>query len=347
MKAMILAAGLGTRLRPLTDHCPKPLLPLMLQPMLAHLLRQLQRYEVRDVIINLHHHATQLATWLGDGSRWGLHLSLSFEQEILGPAGALKRVEPWLRDGPFFVINADELVDLDLQAVWHWHAARPDALVTMVVRPDPAARAYGAVVVDTADRVVHINGRPSGRAAAAGQETIFTGIQIVAPPVLDWIPPARFVSTTAEVYPALIEHHQGVYGYRYTGYWLDVGVPERYLQAHWDMLDGRLGDEWESYLPPGSQVVRYPDSGLTHAEGATIMPPVVFGPGVTVAPRAQIGPYTVLGTGCHVAAGALVQASVLGERVQVGAGTHVRHCILGVDVCLPATSRLSKIIRSQ
>lgn len=347
MKAMILAAGLGTRLRPLTDHCPKPLLPLMLQPMLAHLLRQLQRYEIRDVIINLHHHATQLATWLGDGSRWGLRLSVSFEQEILGPAGALKRVELLLRDGPFFVINADELVDLDLQAVWHWHAARPDALVTMVVRPDPAARAYGAVVVDTADRVVHINGRPAGRAAATGQETIFTGIQIVAPPVLDWIPPARFVSTTAEVYPALIEHHQGVYGYRYTGYWLDVGVPERYLQAHWDMLDGRLGDEWESHLPPGSQVVRGLDGDLPHAAGATIRPPVVFGPGVTVAPRAQIGPYTILGAGCHVAAGALVQASVLGERVQVGAGTHVRHCILGADVCLPATSRLCKIIRSQ
>jgi len=101
MKAMILAAGLGTRMRPLTDHCPKPLLPLLLQPILDHILAQLPRHGIRDVIINLHHHADQLARWLGDGSRWGVHLSLSFEPEILGTAGALKRVEPLLRDAPF------------------------------------------------------------------------------------------------------------------------------------------------------------------------------------------------------------------------------------------------------
>ena len=138
MKAMILAAGLGTRMRPLTDYCPKPLLPLLLQPMLDHTLAQLQRYGIRDVMINLHHHAEQLAAWLGDGSRWDVHLSLSFEPEILGTAGALKRVEPWLRDAPFLVLNADVLLDVDLHALEHWHCQH-QALVTMVVRPDPAA----------------------------------------------------------------------------------------------------------------------------------------------------------------------------------------------------------------
>src|SRR5437773_4895644 len=121
MKAMILAAGLGTRMRPLTEHCPKPLLPLLLQPMLDHLLRQLQWHGIRDVIINLHHQAEQLARWLGDGSRWDVRLSLSFEPKILGTAGALKRAETLLRKAPFFVLNAAVLLDVDLHALWHWH----------------------------------------------------------------------------------------------------------------------------------------------------------------------------------------------------------------------------------
>src|SRR5215510_6608852 len=166
MKAMILAAGLGTRMRPLTEHCPKPLLPLLLQPMLDHTLAQLQRYGVRDVIINLHHQAEQLVQWLGDGSRWAMRLCLSFEPEILGTAGALKRVEPWLSDAPFLVLNADVWLDVDLHALEHWHRQR-QALLTMVVRPDPAARSYGAVVLDNDDRVRLINGRPSTHAQAA------------------------------------------------------------------------------------------------------------------------------------------------------------------------------------
>jgi NDP-sugar pyrophosphorylase family protein len=208
MKAMILAAGLGTRMRPLTDHCPKPLLPLLLQPMLDHILAQLPRHGIHDVIINLHHHADQLARWLGDGSRWGVHLSLSFEPQILGTAGALKRVEPLLRDAPFLVLNADVLIDVDLQALWHWHCQR-QALVTMVLRPDPAARSYGAVIVDADDRVRLINGRPSTHMPATGQETMFACVQVVEPQVLERIPPDCFSMTTTDVYPALIERHAG------------------------------------------------------------------------------------------------------------------------------------------
>jgi len=226
MKAMILAAGLGTRMRPLTDHCPKPLLPLLLQPMLDHILTQLARHGIHDVIINLHYHADQLARWLGDGSRWGGHLSLSFEPEILGTDGALKRVEPLLRDAPFFVLNADVLIDVDLQALWHWHCQH-QALVTMVLRPDPAARSYGAVLVDADNHVRLINGRPSRRVPTTGQETMFACVQVVDPQVLECIPPDCFSMTTSDVYPALIECNEAVYGYHYTGYWMDIGTPER------------------------------------------------------------------------------------------------------------------------
>jgi len=345
MKAMILAAGLGTRMRPLTEDCPKPLLPMLLQPMLDHLLAQLRRYEVRDIIINLHHQAEPLAQWLGDGRRWDVRLFLSFEPEILGTAGALKRVEPLLREAPFLVLNADVLMDVDLAALWHWHCQRR-ALVTMVVRPDPAARAYGPVIVDSHDRVLLINGRPSTHAPAAGQETIFACMQVVDPRVLERIPPDRFSMTTSDVYPALLERQEAVYGYRYSGYWIDIGVPERYLQAHWDLLDGALGSHWCHRLPEGSRVVLSPDDAPLAVPGVTLVPPVVLGPGVALAPHVRLGPYAVLGAGCRLASRAVVRHSVLWERVQVGDGAYVDGCVLGTDLHVPAASTLVQVVRS-
>src|SRR5262245_32478808 len=339
MKAMILAAGLGTRMRPLTEHCPKPLLPLLLQPILDHILTQLRRYDVRDVIINLHHQAAQLVQWLGDGSRWDVHLVLSFEPEILGTAGALKRVEPLLLDAPFLVLNADVLMDIDLHALWHWHCQR-QALLTMVVRPDPAARAYGPIIVDSDDRVLLINGRPSTRAPATGQETMFACMQVVDPQVLDRIPPDCFSMTTTDVYPALLERQEAIYGYRYTGYWVDIGVPERYLQAHWELVDGALGDAWHHRLPVGSRAVLRPEDVAGTAPGVTLVPPVVLGPGVELAPGVRLGPYTVLGAGCRLASGAVVRDSVLWERVQVGEGAQVQGCVLATGVHVPAASIL-------
>ena len=345
MKAMILAAGLGTRMRPLTEHCPKPLLPLLLQPMLDHILAQLHRYGVRDVIINLHHQAEQLARWLGDGSRWDVRLFPSFEPEILGTAGALKRVEPLLREAPFLVLNADVLMDVDLRALWHWHCQRR-ALLTMVVRPDPAARSYGPVVVDADDRVRLINGRPLAHAPATGQETLFTGLQVVDPQVLERIPPDCFITTTANVYPALLERQEVVYGYRYTGYWMDIGVPERYLQAHWDMLHGVLGDHWLHRLPVGSHVVLRPDDMPGTVPGVTLVPPVVLGPDVALAPGVSLGPYAVLGAGCRLASGAIVRDSVLWERVQVGEGAQVQGCVLATGVHVPAARVMVSVVMS-
>jgi NDP-sugar pyrophosphorylase family protein len=299
--------------------------------MLAHVLEQLQAQGVTEVIINLHHRASQMRQWLGTGTQWGLRLHLSYEQEILGTAGGIKRVEAWLHDAPFVVMNADVLVDLDLRAVWHWHCQRR-AMVTMVLRPDPVARAYGPVLVDATDRVLCINGRPCDRAPSAAQEMMFTGIQVVSPEVLQWIIPERHVSTTADIYPALLARQQAVYGYRHTGYWMDVGVPERYRQAHWDILNGALGAQWRHRLPAGSQYIWH--GGVPHGgeNGVTIMPPVVLGREVALAPGACVGPYAVLGAGCRIGTNAVVRESILWEDVRVAPGARLYRGILGAGV---------------
>ena len=340
MKAMILAAGLGTRLQPLTDRLPKPLLPLMLVPMLGHLLAQLHCQGVREVVINGHHLADRLAAWLGDGSRWGLHLAFAHEPEILGTAGALKNAAALLRGAPFLVINADVLADVDLQALWTRHRER-GALVTMVVKPGPAARDARPVVIDEHDRVRQINGRPEALDPSPGEEgTIFTGIQIVDPQVLDAIPANRFVSTTADTYPQLLQDGQPVFAYRHHGYWLDVGVPERYLQAHWDLLDGVLPTSWEDWLPAGSRVVR--DASEQRMNGAIVNPPAVLGADVTLAAGSRVGPYAVLGAGCHLGLNTEARESVLGDNAAVGAGAVLRRCIVGQGARLPTGQSLQE-----
>jgi NDP-sugar pyrophosphorylase family protein len=340
-KVMILAAGLGTRLHPLTVRCPKPLLPLMLRPMLEHVLEQLRRFEVQEVVINLHHQAEQLRQWLGDGSRWQLQLQLSHEPDILGTAGAMKRVASWLQGAPFVVINADVLTDIDLQEVWRWHDAHA-AMVTMVVRPDPAARQYGAVVVDSHNRVRQISGRPTMGEPVEGEDMVFTGIQVVSPQVLNRIPPGCLVSTTAEIYPALVADGEAVYGYRHTGYWMDIGVPERYRQAHWDILDGRLGEQWLHCLPAATRVVLRGQQAVER----NVVPPVVLGSGVELAPSARVGPYAVIGARCRLEANVVVQESVVGEDVRIGAGARVTRCILGAAAHVQAKCGLADTIRS-
>jgi NDP-sugar pyrophosphorylase family protein len=342
---MILAAGLGTRLRPLTETCPKPLLPLVLQPLLAHVLAPLREQGVEEVIINLHHQADQMRRWLGNGSQWGLRFHLSYEREILGTAGGIKRVEAMLRDAPFVVMNADVLVDLDLGAVWRWHCQR-GALVTMVVRPDPAVHTYGPVCIDATERICCINGRPAINAPCAGQEMMFTGIQVISPEVLQWITPERHLSTTADIYPALIAQQQAVYGYRHAGYWMDVGVPERYRQAHWDVLNGALGAQWQCRLPPGSRCLWSGDTASVEEDGVTIIPPVVLGGDVALAPGASLGPYAILGAGCRIGARAVIRESVLGEEVEVAPDVRLYRCLLGPGVYVHTPNLLRDTVRS-
>ncbi len=342
MKVMILAAGLGTRLQPLTETCPKPLVPLILEPMLGRLLTQLRQYHVQEVVINLHHQADQIREWVGDGRRWGFErVHLSYEPEILGTAGAIKKVEGVLRDAPFWLINADVLADVDLAAVWQWHKQRR-AWVTMVLRPDPDAERYGPVVVDRDDRVHHINRQPEATAHLAGEAMMFTGLQVVSPEIFADIPSAQYVSTTMGTYPKLIARGTPVYGYRHDGYWMDIGVPQRYRQAHWDLLDGTLGELLP--VPDGTRIIRQQADIPADFAHVNINPPVAVGPQAVFAPNTCLGPYAVIGAGCRLAAGVQVRESVLWDDVQIGAHARIDRCILGTGVAVRAHEVVSDTV---
>lgn len=234
---MILAAGLGTRLRPLTNMIPKPLLPIAGTPLIVWNLLLLKRHGFHDVVINLHHLGPMIEQALGNGSRYGLRITYSQEPVILGTGGGIKQAEPHFSGEPVLVLNGDTLVELDLDAVVAFHQQR-QAAATLVLRDDPEAVRWGLVEVGADDRIVRITGR--GRTGEGStRPRMFAGIHILNPRLLREVPKG-VASTIIDPYVAAIQRGDAVLGYDWTGYWSDVGTPERYAQAEHDASVGLI-----------------------------------------------------------------------------------------------------------
>ena len=228
---MILAAGLGTRLRPLTNSIPKPLLPIAGTPLIVWNLLLLKRHGFRDVVINLHHLGPMIEQALGNGSRYGLRIIYSREPVILGTGGGLKQAEPHFSGESVLVLNGDTLVELDLGVLCAFHQQR-DAVATLVLRKDPEAARWGLVEMDSDNRIVRITGR--GRTdQVPTQPRMFAGIHVFRPRLLRDVPKG-VASTIIDPYVAAIQRGEAVLGYDFDGYWSDIGTPERYARAEQD-----------------------------------------------------------------------------------------------------------------
>lgn len=241
MKAMILAAGLGTRLRPLTNTIPKPLLPVAGTPLIVWNLLLLKRHGFHDVVINLHHLGPMIQQALGDGSKFGLRIIYSPEPVILGTGGGIKQAEPHFSGEPVLVVNGDTLFDLDLSALCAFHRERR-AAATLVLRQDVEAARWGLVEVTAEQRIVRITGRGATDAAPVTLR-MFAGVHILHPRLLREVKKGA-PSSIIDAYVAAIVRGEPVLGYDLTGYWSDVGTPERYTEAEQDARAGliRLDD---------------------------------------------------------------------------------------------------------
>lgn len=230
MKAMILAAGYGERMRPLTNSMPKPLLPINNKPILHYTLQLLKKNGIFEIVINLHHLPGMIMNVFGDGSSLGMKIHYSYEKEILGTAGGIKAAEGFLKDGTFLVINSDIIVDIDIKKVVEFHK-KNKAFVTMVLRHDTDADRYGAIEVDSDGRIRRFLGNPEYNGVSPLKKLMFTGIHIIEPEIFDEIPSGRYCGITEETYPKLMNDNIPIYGYEFNGYWIDMGTPERYEKA--------------------------------------------------------------------------------------------------------------------
>jgi mannose-1-phosphate guanylyltransferase len=326
MQAIVLVGGEGTRLRPLTSDVPKPALTLVDRPFLAYMVEWLAAHGVTEIVFACGFLPDVLREALGDGEHAGVKLRYVVEPDRRGTAGAIRFAADALGEeleNRFLALNGDVLTDLDLSALMRAHAER-GARATIALYPVEDSAAYGLVEVDAEGRVLAFTektGEP-----VPGE--INAGAYLIERSVLDLIAPGAEVSIEREVFPRLIG--DGLGALRLDGYWMDIGTPERYLQASWDILEGRV-ETRVAPTAPGLMV----GSGAEIASGATVGPRAVLAPGCTVGAGAEVRD-SVLLDGCEVGEGARIDGSILAPGVSVAAGATVEDAVLGRDEKVPA-----------
>ena len=333
MKAVILAGGEGTRLRPLTLGTPKPVVPVLDRPFLRYQLDLLERVGVRDVVFSVAYQPEKIQAVFDDGSPFGHRIVYAVEQTPLGTGGAVKNAEPHL-DSTTIVFNGDVLTDVDLPAVVARHKAS-GASATIVLTPVPNPAAYGLVETDAEGRVTRFLEKPDPSQITT--DRINAGIYVLETAALSLIPEAQKHSIERGFFPALLARGDYVAAHVHEGYWIDIGTPEKYLQVHRDILQGRFQVERSGRPAAGGWVHEQAD---VHPE-ARLEGPFHIGPGCSVQKEAHIGPGAVLVSHVRVDQGAEILDSVLWAGCAIGAQAHVEGALLADGVQVGRRSRIS------
>jgi mannose-1-phosphate guanylyltransferase len=311
LQALILAGGEGTRLRPLTYTVPKPVLPLVGRPHIAYVIDWLVRHGVDDVIVSCGHLAEGMRGAIAELEP-GVQIRYAEEPDARGTAGAIRFAEEMLGDR-FLVLNGDVLCDLDLTALIEQHE-RTGASATIALYPVEDPSGYGLVHRHDDGEITEFLEKPDPE--QIDTDEINAGAYLLERSVLDWIPPDQAVSIEREVFPKLIG--EGLYGIRLEGYWIDIGTPERYLEANWDILERRV----ETVI------------------GEQLDTPMMVGEGCEIAPEAELRAPCVIGPKSSVGPEAVIERSVLLDGCTVGDGARLINCILSGGVTVEAGAEL-------
>ncbi|CAM3811534.1 nucleotidyltransferase family protein [Alicyclobacillus pomorum] len=322
MKALLLAGGLGTRLRPLTENLPKPMAPVANRPWLEHLILHLKEQGIEQFVIAVKHHADTIRNHFGDGRSLGVEIEYAVERQLMGTAGAIKNAESMLSDR-FLVLNADIIHQIQLIPLLDFHA-KHGGLVTIGLTEVDDPTQYGVVEQTASGRIVRFVEKPPRHAAPSNR--VNAGIYVMEKQALRWIPADRETSIERETFPTLIQQTGRVYGTVIRGYWLDMGTLDRYLQLHRDVLDGRF----RAQLPytkkePGIWIGR----GVRMATDVQLVPPVIIGDDVVLERGCTVGPY-----------------AVVGDRAVLGRNVHCSRSVIWPDTRLEVSHDLNGVVVS-
>ncbi len=333
MKGFVLAAGFGSRMRPITESVPKPLLPVAGVPLVVYSLRLLAHNGITDIVINTHHLSDELMKALGDGSRFGVNLSFSVEDEILGTGGGLKNVQEFL-DDTFVVINSDILFAGDLSEIIKFHNDH-SALATMVLRSDPKQADFGQIEVDDLGYIHRMLGQDGPGLADNSDGNgkhqpkklhpyMFTGIHVMEPRFLEYIPPSVETCVVRYGYAKALANNEKLAGYVSEDYWADFGTPERFLAGSRKALNGGLGlvhmDPMSSYMTSPERPGVYMQDNVTLGEDVKLNPPVAIGAGTRIGEGSILGPDVVVGEGCKIGAQSVLSNAVIMDKSTLASG---------------------------
>lgn len=325
MKAVIMAGGEGSRLRPLTCGRPKPMVPIMNRPIMEHIVHLLKRHNLKEIAVTLQYMPAAIRDYFGSGSEFGVKLRYYVEDVPLGTAGSVKNAAEFL-DETFVVISGDALTDFDLSRAIEMHREK-GAIATLVLTRVDSPLEYGVVITDDNGRIRRFLEKPSW--GEVFSDTVNTGIYILEPEVLNYFEPGRKFDFSKDLFPLLLEKGQPLYGAVLPGYWCDIGNLEQYLHAHYDILSGKVQVQM-----PGQQIssgVWAGDSVNIHP-AAKIEPPVLLGAGTTIGANARVEPYTVVGENCNIGPHSSLKRSVLWNNINCGTAVSVRGGVIGSRV---------------
>jgi len=322
VKAVIMAGGEGTRLRPLTSNVPKPLLPLVNKPMMEHIVELLRQHGIEDIVVTLAFMANSIRNYFGDGSEFGVNMVYATEESPLGTAGSVRNAMEHLSER-FVVISGDVLTDIDLSRIIADHE-RNAALATIGLAHVENPLEFGIVITREDGRIERFLEKPTW--GQVFSDTINTGIFVLEPEIFDDIEPDRPVDFSGEVFPKLLADDKALFGAVVDGYWEDVGTLDAYVRAHKDILDGKV-----RVRVPGFELTE----GVWIGEGADLHPeariqgPSVIGDNCRIEAGATIGPYGVLGTNVRVRSEARLERAVVHDNAYLGEAVRLRGTVVG------------------
>jgi mannose-1-phosphate guanylyltransferase/phosphomannomutase len=322
MKAMVLAAGVGSRLDPLTRTTPKPMVPILNKPVIEHIVALLRRHDFREILINLYYLGDRIKDYLGDGSRFGVQITYAEEDQLWGDAGSIKRSEEFF-DDTFLVVGGDDLSDLDLTRLVKTHREK-HALATIALSLVDDPSEYGIVLLNERGRITRFLEKPKGEVIFSN--TANTGVYVFEPEVLEMIPRGTTYGLGRDLFPLLLSQKKPIYGHLTSSYWRDVGNLEQYRQAHYDCLEGRVRmeialHEVRKFVWIGDDVEIDPTAEIGY--------PVAIGNHCRVGPGAKVGEHSVMGDYCILQANASIRQSILWDGATVGEQTVLERCVVG------------------
>ncbi|HKL77457.1 MAG TPA: sugar phosphate nucleotidyltransferase [Gammaproteobacteria bacterium] len=327
MKAVIMAGGQGSRLRPLTEGVPKPMIPVLGRPMMEYILEAVRDAGISEILVTLHYRPNLIRDYFGDGSDWGVHLEYAIEEHPLGTAGSVKNGAHFL-DEPFLIVSGDALMDYDLRALADFHQ-EAGSLVTFCLARVQDPTEFGIVVTDNEGHVQRFQEKPAP--SEVFTDTVNTGIYVMDPRVLEDVPADTEFDFSHDLFPTLLDRGERLMGHVARGYWSDIGNVDQLAQATWDMLEGLVD------LPvPGEEIrPRIFVEGTAHIEeGCSLQGPAWIGRDAILRSGAVVGPYAVIGRHSEVDAGARVRRSILLDSSYVGEHAEVRGSFCGNRVLL-------------
>ncbi len=324
-KAMILAAGLGTRLRPLTDLISKPMAPIVNKPVMEHIVELLAFHKFKDVICNLHWFPEAIKDYFADGSKWKVNITYSFEEDLLGTAGGVKNVEAFFQGDTFLIISGDALTDLDLSALYDFHKKK-GGICTIALKEVEDTSQYGVVITDEDDKIIGFQEKPLSGQAKSNKANC--GIYMFESKIFKYMPEGKFYDFGRDLFPKLLEQKIPYYGFSHRDYWNDVGSLEEYQQGNFDVIERKV-----KVNIPGNQLNEgvWIGKNCKIEEDVVIIPPVVIGDNCIIKRGSKLYGPIIIGDDAVIDERAVLYRGIKWGSGYIGKDASLIGAIIGYD----------------